>query len=464
MAIDADGTSVVERGAAGRAGRWRALRTDGVFERLNRPLDIASLALFRILFGAMMLLATLRFIAKGWVDEFYTRPSVYFPYCGFEWVRPLSAPWMHVLFVALAVFALLIAVGLYYRLSITGFFVLFSYIELIDKSVYLNHYYLISLLALLLSTMPLEGAWSLDALRDPSRRRRQIPAWCLYLLRMQVGLVYLFAGVGKLTPDWLLQGQPLRLWLAMYAELPLIGSWLATAWVGQAMSLFGAAFDLLAPFALLWRRTRAVAYIVVVLFHVATGLLFPIGVFPWVMVLCATLFFDPSWPRRVRRTVTARDDDEGERLRSTDEPPKARLGRVGGLLIAVHILLQLALPLRHWLYPGRVSWTEEGFRFSWMVMVIEKRGTLEYRVRARHGARNWTVNPRAYLRPHQLRQLVTQPDMILALAHHIARDFRRRGYPEVEVRADSFVSLNARLPQRLIDDRVDLARVSDGLR
>ena len=56
--------------------------------RVAAPVDIASLALFRVLFGILMASATIRFLAKGWVREFYIEPSFHFAYAGLEWIRP----------------------------------------------------------------------------------------------------------------------------------------------------------------------------------------------------------------------------------------------------------------------------------------------------------------------------------------------------------------------------------------
>ena len=56
-----------------------------------------------------------------------------------------------------------------------------------------------------------------------------------------------------------------------------------------------------------------------------------------------------------------------------------------------------------------------------------------------------------------------QPDLILALAHHIRDEFARRGRGPVSVHVEAQVSLNGRRQAPLIDPAVDLAQVSDGL-
>jgi hypothetical protein len=45
------------------------------------------------------------------------------------------------------------------------------------------------------------------------------------------------------------------------------------------------------------------AFVGVVVFHLATWLLFPsIGIFPLAMIVVTLIFFDPDWPRRLRKS------------------------------------------------------------------------------------------------------------------------------------------------------------------
>ena len=131
-------------------------------------------------------------------------------------------------------------------------------------------------------------------------------------------------------------------------------------------------------------------------------------------------------------------------------------------LIGVYVATQILLPLRSALYPGNTLWSEEGFRFAWKVMLVEKAGSLEFEVEERAG-RRYSVSPQQYLTPFQARMAATQPDMILELAHWIARDAAKRAGSPVRVYADSEVSFNGRLRRRLIDPTQDLASIEDGL-
>jgi hypothetical protein len=432
---------------------------------LGAPVDIASLAVFRVLFGALMLASAVRFWARGWIEEIYVQPAFHFHYYGFSWVRPWPGWGMYAHFAIMAIAALLVALGLWYRLAAIVFFITFSYVELCEKATYLNHYYFISVVSLLMIFMPLHGAASLDASRDPGVRSRAAPAWALWALRLQIGLVYLFAGLAKLNGDWLLRAQPLGIWLAARRDLPLLGPLLADPWVAYAMSYAGAAFDLSAFFLLLWPRARPFAYTAVVAFHALTGLLFPIGMFPWIMIAAALVFFPPGWPRRALGPLLRRWPSL---LGPPPDPgaasPAQRLGRLGLAALGAHFIIQIALPLRHFLYPGDAGWTDEGFRFAWRVMLVEKTGMVEYRVRDPATGRVWGVDPAARLTPLQTKMMGQSPDMILEYAHHLAGEFAARGIRDVEVFADAYAAINGRPSQRLVDPGVDLARERDSLR
>lgn len=419
-----------------------------VIERARRPVDAASLAVFRMVFGGLMLVAVIRFFAHGWIADYYQTPSHFFSYDGFTWVKPWPGAGMYVHFAAMGVLAVCIALGFYYRASVALFGLLFAYAHLIDKTNYLNHYYLVICLCFVMTLLPLHATWSLDARRDPRVRSATVPAWVLWVVRAQIGLVYVFGGIAKLKADWLLDAQPMSIWLGANTDFPLIGSYFDERWVAYAFSYAGLAFDLAIVPLLLWRRSRPFAYVAVVAFHLMTAQLFNLGLFPWLMMASSLIFLPPSWPRRTPAPVEP----------ALAQPRPTRLGWVFGVYFAI----QLVVPLRHLAYPGDVCWTEEGFRLAWHVMVMEKTGAVEYRVVEPATGRTWIVAPGEYLTRYQTKMMSTQPDMILELAHWIADDFRGRGIRDPEVRVDAFASLNGRPRARLVDPTVDLARQSRG--
>ena len=130
---------------------------------------------------------------------------------------------------------------------------------------------------------------------------------------------------------------------------------------------------------------------------------------------------------------------------------------VAGLL-AAYLAVQLLFPLRHYLYPGNVSWTEEGHNFAWHMKLRTKVGEAVFTVTHPRSGRTWTIKPEDYLKPHQLMKMTTKPDLILIFSHYLAEEKRREGYDNVEVRAHVMVSLNGRQRQLLIDPSVDLAK------
>jgi hypothetical protein len=125
--------------------------------------------------------------------------------------------------------------------------------------------------------------------------------------------------------------------------------------------------------------------------------------------------------------------------------------------------VQILVPLRHVAYPGPVLWTEEGFRFSWRVMLAEKTGTLYYAVTDPSTGREWETFPGAPLTPLQTKQMAFQPDMILSYAHYLRDQLAAEGTANPEIHAFAYVSLNGRPSALLVDPNVDLARVERSL-
>jgi len=426
------------------------------------PIDPASLVAFRVIFGALGVIAAVRFLAQGWVEDLFATPTFFFRYPGFEWVPVPSTEGVYALFGVMIAGALGVALGWRHRLSALAYLVAFTWVELIDVTNYLNHYYLVSLLGLIVVALPLGRAGSLDARRDPARAVSSFPAWMLWLVRLQLGVVYTFAAVAKAQPDWLVHAQPLDIWLAARAHTPLLGPLLGEPAVAHVMAWAGFLHDLLVPWLLLGSRTRAVAFVALAVFHLGTHLLFDIGMFPLIMTASVLVFFAPAWPRRLAPRALARLVP-----RVPERPwtlaPRPAVRRALGMVVALWAAWQILMPLRAFVYGGDVLWHEQGMRWSWRVMVREKNGAIGYRVTVDGRARPIIVPPSRYLTAHQEREFSGQPDLILQLAHHIADDFRARGHTGVEVRVDALASLNGRRAARLIDPAVDLARVTPAL-
>jgi vitamin K-dependent gamma-carboxylase len=457
------------RGHETRSSAVRS-RVSSLVARLLEPVDVAWLAAFRVLYGVALAVSLWRFIANGWVQRFFVEPAFHFKYWGFEWVEALSGPAMTWLFPALIALSLAVAAGFAFRFTAPAFALGLTYVQLIDVSTYLNHYYLAALLGWLLALSPAHRAWSIDAWLGARFRRcapRNRPpamtrAW-LYLFRFQVGVVYVFAGLAKAQPDWLLHAQPLRIWLGANTELPVVGPLFALPGVPLAMAWCGFFFDTTITGFLLSRRTRSWAFSALIVFHALTRLLFPIGMFPVIMTIGALSFFSPSWPRQwlarfgVRR-AGARVVPEFAGVSSP-----GFVHRAGLALAALVVAVELALPLRSLAYGGNVLWHEHGMRFSWRVMLRAKGGATTFIVKDPATGRVAHVSPGVYLTGLQESEMTSQPDLVVQLARHIHDDLARHGHGSVAVHAASRVSLNGRKSAPFIDPTVDLARVERSL-
>ena len=421
---------------------------------LFTPIDGASLALFRILFGALLTWDVGRYLLLGRVERYYAASGFRFSYFGFDWVSPLPAAAMNVVFVALTALAICIAVGLRYRTCAALFAVGYTYVFLIDQANYLNHQYLICLLSFLLAFMPAHAVFSFDSQRS-SDRAPVVRRWTVWLLRTQVGIVYAYAGIAKLNPDWL-AGEPMRSWLAERGTTPVVGPLLEHELATWFFSWGGLLFDLLVVPFLLWRRTRIFAFGFAVAFHVMNWIMFSIGVFPWLMVAATTVFFDPDWPRRwAGRAAAVPADADG---------PGRRARRVAVTCLATWVALQLLVPLRHWLYPSDVAWSEEGHRFSWRMKLRSKNGTATFVVYDPTTGSIRIVDPADELTSRQADEMSTRPDMILQYAQHLGRRLRAEpGNDSIQIRARVLTSLNGRPHRPLIDPDVDLSRCERGI-
>jgi vitamin K-dependent gamma-carboxylase len=421
------------------------------------PVDAASLGAFRFLLGTLVVAAVIRHWAKGGIRDAFVVPTHFFAYDGLSFVRPLPGNGMYFVYAGLALAAASLAVGLRTRTSAAVACLLFTYAHACDKSNYLNHYYLVSLLLGLASVLPFGAALSIDRVLGVGPTVATVPRWVLWLVRFQIGLVYFYGGVGKLETDWLVHAMPLRIWLATNGDFPILGPilrWRETAYV---MSWAGAAFDLSVAFLLPRRRTRLYAYACVVSFHVITARLFQIGMFPWVMIALTLVFFEPSWPRRFLPERWIGPHDERAYAFGGGRDRRSGLPRWALAVACVWAAFHVLYPLRSHLFPGDVLWTEDGYRFSWRVMLIEKAGSAELTATDPRTGESREVRARAYLTPFQVKMMSTQPDMIRAFAHMIADDAERRGEPRPRVTADVVVTLNGRAPARLVDPTVDLA-------
>ncbi|WP_077024422.1 HTTM domain-containing protein [Fuerstiella marisgermanici] len=329
-----------------------------------------------------------------------------------------------------------------------------------EKTYYLNHEYLICLLCFVMAFVPAHRVWSGDSLRPGRHSGSTTPAWTLWLLRFQIAIPYIYAGIAKLDRDWL-QGAAVQLGLQERLDVPFIGSWLQHNTAAWSIVYGGLLFDLPIVPCLLWPRTRMAAFAIAALFHTINAVLFDIGVFPWLMIAATTLFLPPDWPRRAMRF--------GGRNQASDQRPAVEItepvaaaekdpNTATVFVLLLFVVVQLLVPFRHHLYPGNPSWTGEGDNFAWRMMLNHKRGGVAFHAVKPGTSQRLPIDVRPMLSRFQYRRLISDPDLILQLAHRLSEGFQKDGFENFEIHAVALVSLNGRRPQLLIDPELDLSQ------
>lgn len=408
------------------------------------------MVVFRIAFGFLLFVEAAGAMALGWVQRVLIAPDFTFNYIGFEWIRPLPGNWMYVYFTLMALCGLGVMLGYRYRVSAIGYFVLWTFVYLMQKSSYNNHYYLMVLLTGFMTLVPAHRAYSLDARRDPSIRSNTCPRWCHLIFIVQVAIVYFYAAAHKFYPDWL-QARPMQIWFSSKGDLPLLGPLYTERWFHYFISYGGILFDASIVPLMLYRRTRVLGFSMSLFFHLFNSFTFGIGVFPYMAIALNVFFFSPD---TIRRLFLRKKE------KVTDHPvtvPGYKPILIG--VFTIYFAFQVFLPVRHMLFPGQVHWTEEGHRLAWQMMLRTKYGSIFFRVKDKDTGREEIIIPKNYLTEKQARKLPTHPDMIYQFVQFIKKEYRDKGIINIEIRTVSKASLNGRRLQKFVDPEIDLTTI-----
>lgn len=408
-----------------------------------------------------MLISIVRFAANGWINKLYIEPDFFFSYYGFEWVQPLGDG-TYLLFLICGLSAIFVSIGYKYKLAIITFFLSFTYIELMDKTTYLNHYYFISILSFLMIFLPAHAYFSVDAFKNKELRSQQVPAWTIDSIKLLLCIVYFYAGLAKLNSDWLFRAMPLAIWLPSKYSLPVLGDLFQQPWTHYAFSWAGALYDLLIPFLLLIKRTRVPAFFLVVVFHLLTRVLFPIGMFPYIMIVSALIFFDADLHNKILSYISRAFKISKETYDNSAaySYSKKWMKKASIAVITLFFVIQLLFPFRYMLYPGELFWTEEGYRFSWRVMLMEKTGYANFQVIDPNSDQRFYVDNTRFLTQFQEKQMSFQPDFILEYAHFLEQHYEQQGIDNPKIYVDSYVALNGRGSQRYVNPDIDLTTIN----
>ena len=204
-----------------------------------------------------------------------------------------------------------------------------------------------------------------------------------------------------------------------------------------------------------------------------TAIMFPIGVFPLVMIGSTLIYFDEKFHQKIINFISKFTLKSKQLTNIESFNLKNSYRAVYKLLFLSFFILQLILPLRYLMYPGKLFWTEQGYRFSWRVMLIEKAGYAQFFIHEPLKDRKMIIENRKYLTAQQEKMMATQPDMILQYAHFISEVYKDSIIteyngevinlgPKPKVTAKVEVSLFNKGSRLFIDENIDLSNVERG--
>lgn len=416
---------------------------------LFRHIDNSALIVFRIIFGLLCFLESVGAIFTGWIKRTLVEPNFTFNFIGFEFLQPLPGNGMYYYYAIMGVFGLLVMIGYKYRLSMLAFAIMWSATYLMQKSSYNNHYYLLMLLSGIMVFLPANRYASIDAKFNPNIKSFSMPQWCQWVVIFQLLIVYTYASVAKLYPDWL-NTSVIELMMKGKRHYIIVGELLQQKWLHYVLAYGGIVFDGLIVPLLLFKPTRKYAFLVSIFFHLSNSFIFQIGIFPY-LSLAFSLFFFPT------KTI--------QKLFLKKKPFYAKneikIPSYNSLLIvvfAVYFIIQIGLPLRHHFIEDNVLWTEEGHRLSWRMMLRVKHGQTSYWVENKTTGKRTFVNLNNYLSTKQKRTASTKPDVIWQFAQRLKEEYKKKG-EDVAVYVNCKISINGKPYKTLIDSNMDLASV-----
>ena len=416
---------------------------------LFKRIDNSSLIIFRIFFGLLCFLESVGAVFTGWVKRVMIDPQFTFTFIGFDWLQPLPGNWMYAYYMLMGLFGLFIMIGYNYRMSTLAFAVMWTATYLMQKSSYNNHYYLLFILSFLMVLLPAHHYKSVDAKRHPDIVSYSMPNWCRWIFIGQLLILYNYASLAKIYPDWL-DTSVIEILMRSKAKYPLIGHLLQQKPMHYFIAYGGIVFDGLIIPMLLWKRSRKVAFFSAVFFHLFNSIVFGIGIFPYLALAFSVFFFEA---KTVNRLLL-----KSKPLYTKDDIQVPNLSQLGTLVFGLYFAVQIALPLRHYFFEDTVLWTEEGHRLAWRMMLRAKSGRAKFTVRNKSSNKITTIKLSDYLTPKQQRNVGTKPDFIWQFAQRLKADYAEKGQ-DVSVYARVRVSVNGKPHKLLVDGSTDLAAI-----
>lgn len=415
---------------------------------LFKHIDNSALVVFRIFFGLLCFLESVGAIFTGWVNKTLIEPQFTFNFLGFDWLQPLPGNGMYVYYGVMGVFGLCIMLGYKYRLSAFGFALLWAGTYFMQKTAYNNHYYLLFLLSFIMAILPANRYASLDVKLNPKLKSISMPNWCRWVFIVQLFIVYTYASIAKIYPDWL-DTSVIKLLMQNKSNFPVVGQLLQNEGIHYFIAYSGILFDGLIIPLLLFKPTRKYAFFASIFFHLFNSFVFHIGIFPYLSLAFCLFFFEPETVRNIFL--------KKKKLYTQNEIKIPSYKSVFKSVFIVYFVIQIILPIRHYFIQDDVLWTEEGHRLSWRMMLRAKSGNINFRVVDNATNNLIPIKLNEYLTKKQERSLRTKPDFIWQFSQRLKKQFKSEG-KDVSIFATCYVSVNGKPSKRFIDPEIDLAK------
>lgn len=413
---------------------------------LQKPSEPYILGLFRIGFGIFMIYEIIDYFRIDLIRNMFVLPAINFQYDFLKWLHPLPEIWMNILLGLLLVCGLLIATGIYFKWACRLFAAGYLYIFLLDKSIYNNHLYLFILIAFLLSFTNADNAFSLR--RSKANPTAWIPNWQIFILQLQIIIVYFFGGIAKLKADWLLECQPIKSLMLSIPDSHILTGALKNDFGVLLFTYGGLLLDLGAP--LLWiKKIRNVAIIPFILFHIINSMIFrDIGIFPFVMLFSLILFFNAGKLPFINRLA------HPVRKQTASHLPAMPV------FLAGFMVFQVLFPLRGHFLPNDLDWTTIGNRFSWRMKVDTRTiDEMYFIVTDLDRGESQPVLIHKMINDMQILNMSMDPRSVKDFAMMLKRKALEMGFKNVAVTASIKVRYNGRASQYFIRPDIDLTKV-----
>jgi len=298
-------------------------------------------------------------------------------------------------------------------------------------------------------SLPANTYASIDAKQNPNIKSLSMPNWCRWIFIIQLFILYTYASIAKMYPDWLDLTVP-ELLMKGKKSYVLVGDILQQKWVHYGIAYGGVLFDGLIIPLLLWKHTRRFAFFASIFFHLFNSFIFQVGIFPYLSLAFAVFFFEP---KIIQKLFLKRKP-----LYTEQEITVPHYAKTFKTLFILYFIIQIALPLRHHFIKDDVLWTEEGHRLSWRMMLRSKSGNTSFRIVDKATNAVIPVKLNDFLTTKQIRSVSAKPDVMWQFAQRLKHVYAEKG-KDIEVYVRAYVSVNGKPSKRLIDPKVDLANI-----